>query len=158
MRPARPRDNGRILRRIIGPNSRCATVKGKPCAGERVTRASRPQWSQRICCIKLSITMAFSTIPAGRAAGVAFETGAVADQCEVAALLAAVALIALDPGGADAFETEFGRVVFLLLRNCRNGEGAFELGRGSAGAAMQYSQFAPHIPARGTALHDRRDL
>ena len=44
------------------------------------------------------------TAPAGRAAGVAFEAGAVADQGEVATLLAAVALVTLDAGGAHALE------------------------------------------------------
>ena len=82
---------------------------------------------------------------AGGAAGIAFQTGAVADQREVAALLAAVALVALDPGGADAFEVELVRV---LLWRRRNGEGAVELGRrGSAGAAMHYRQSAADIAA-----------
>ena len=39
-----------------------------------------------------------------RAAGVAFEAGAVADQGEVAAFAAAVAFVTFDPGGANAFE------------------------------------------------------
>src|SRR5271166_2482127 len=87
-----------------------------------------------------------SRTPAGRATGVAFEAGAVADQGEVAAFLAAVALIALDPCGANPFQTEFGRVV--LLRRCRDGEGAVELGRRySAGAAVQHGQFAADIAA-----------
>src|SRR5271166_5640832 len=78
-----------------------------------------------------------SRTPAGRAAGVAFEAGAVADQREVAAFLAAVALVALDAGGADALEAQFGRVVFVGRRG--DGEGAVELSRRrSAGAAVQY--------------------
>src|SRR5271166_1881756 len=98
-----------------------------------------------------------SRTPAGRAAGVAFEAGAVADQREVAAFLAAVALVALDAGGADAFETELGRIVF--LRSRRDGEGAVERRRrSSAGAAVHYRQFAADIAARRAALHDRRNL
>src|SRR5271165_2843244 len=98
-----------------------------------------------------------SRTPAGRAAGVAFEAGAVADQREVAAFLAAVALVALDAGGADAFETELGRIVF--VRSRRDGEGAVERRRrSSAGAAVHYRQFAADIAARRAALHDRRNV
>src|SRR6516165_12726218 len=56
------------------------------------------------------------TAPAGRAAGVAFEASAVADQGEVTAFFAAVALVTLDPGSADALKAELVRV--LLSRRC----------------------------------------
>jgi len=94
-----------------------------------------------------------SRAPAGGTAGVAFEAGAVADQCEVAAFLAAVAFVAFDAGGANALEPELVRV--FLLRRCRDGEGAVELGRRrSAGAAVQHRQLAADIAAGGAA----RDL
>src|SRR5215831_15377119 len=53
-----------------------------------------------------SEVIAGSRAAAGGAAGVAFEAGAVADQREVAAFSATVALVALHAGGADAFEAE----------------------------------------------------
>src|SRR6266446_5321904 len=88
--------------------------------------------------------------PRRRAAGVAFEAGAVADQREVAAFLAAVAFVALDPGGADALEADF--VLVVLFHQWCNGERAVELGYpSSAGAAVQYRQLAAHIAARGAA-------
>ena len=68
-----------------------------------------------------------SRTPAGRTAGVAFEAGAVADQGEVAAFVAAVALVALDAGGADAFEAK------VPLRHWREGEGAVDVGIGVTG-------------------------
>jgi hypothetical protein len=56
-----------------------------------------------------------SGAPAGGAAGVAFEAGAVADQRELGAFLTAVAFVASHPCGADALEAELGRLAFLLL-------------------------------------------
>src|SRR5216683_3088968 len=47
-----------------------------------------------------------STASVGCTTGIAFEAGAVANQCKVAAFAAAVAFVALDAGGADAFEAE----------------------------------------------------
>src|SRR3984893_9514407 len=70
-----------------------------------------------------------SAAPTRCTAGVAFEAGAVADQGEVTACLAAVALVALNAGSADALEADFVGVVF--FRQWRNGEGAVEFGRRS---------------------------
>ena len=64
--------------------------------------------------------------PRRAAARIALHARAVAHQREVAALLAAVAFVAFDTGGADALEAQFGRVI--LLRQWRYGERAVELG------------------------------
>src|SRR5262252_2152371 len=63
------------------------------------------------CTATRSVASAFlprkiSRTPAGGAAGVAFEAGAVADQREVAAFIAAVAFVALEAGSAYALEAE----------------------------------------------------
>src|SRR5271166_1254683 len=119
-------------------------MPGRPSAQERpepiTTTIPGRRWSWRVRLMALSSDRSgifthvqLSRAPARRAAGVAFEAGAVADQGEVAAFLAAVAFVALDPGGADALEAEFVRIVF--LGRCRDGESAVELGRrGPAGA------------------------
>jgi hypothetical protein len=77
----------------------------------------------------------------GRCAIYLTESGAVADQDEAAAFLAAVAFVAFDSGSADALPAKL--VCILLGRRGRDGEGAVELGGwGSAGAAVQYRQLA----------------
>src|ERR1700736_5086146 len=105
-----------------------------------------------------SLTMStHSTAPARRAAGVAFEAGAVADQGEIAAFGAAVAFVALDAGGADAFEAE------VLGRHWREGGGAVDVGVGEggerggpAGAAVEHRQLVAHEAVRGGAAHQAR--
>src|ERR1700736_6009034 len=102
-----------------------------------------------------SLTMStHSTAPARRPAGVAFEAGAVADQGEVAAFGAAVALVALDAGGADGLEAEIPRP------HGREGEGAVDVGvgesrerGGAAGAAVEHRQLVADEAVRGGAAH-----
>src|SRR5215472_5425862 len=84
--------------------------------------------------------------PAGRAAGVAFKAGAVADQGEVAAFRTAVAFVAFDPRGADALEADLAGVI--LIRSRRDRERPVELRhRCSACAAVDDRQFAADIAA-----------
>src|SRR5207253_1502716 len=111
-----------------------------------------------------------SRTAAGAAAGVAFQTGAVAHQREVAAFLAAVALVALHARLLDLCETRIGRRDF---DRCGDGERAGEQrhvglsmsrgfgarARGALVTALQYRQLVADKAvgrSRGDALHHRR--